>query len=105
MATHSNILAWKIPWAREAWQPTVHGAAKSWTQLSTHMYRNCQTVSQSSCICSRFHQQHSKVPVSPHNHQHLLIVCCSYQSHPSGCEVVSHCGFTLPFPDGKHISF
>ena len=26
MATHSNILAWKIPWAEEA---TIHGAAKS----------------------------------------------------------------------------
>ena len=26
--THSSILAWKIPWT------TVHGVAKSWTQLS-----------------------------------------------------------------------
>ena len=25
MATHSNILAWKIPWTEE---PTVHGVAK-----------------------------------------------------------------------------
>ena len=28
MATHSGILAWKIPW-RAAWQATVHGVAKS----------------------------------------------------------------------------
>ena len=31
MATHSSILAWKIPWTEE---PTVHGVAKSQTQLS-----------------------------------------------------------------------
>ena len=34
MATHSNILAWRIPMDRGAWQATVHGVAKSWTRLS-----------------------------------------------------------------------
>ena len=34
MATHSSILALKIPMGREAWWATVHGVAKSWTQLS-----------------------------------------------------------------------
>ena len=34
MATHSCILAWKIPWARGTWRATVHGVAKSQTQLS-----------------------------------------------------------------------
>ena len=34
MATHSSILAWRIPMEKGAWQITVHGAAKSWTQLS-----------------------------------------------------------------------
>ena len=34
MATHSNILAWKIPMDRGAWQATVHAVAKGWTQLS-----------------------------------------------------------------------
>ena len=29
MATHSNILAWRIPTDRGAWQATVHGVAKS----------------------------------------------------------------------------
>ena len=28
MATHSNILAWRIPMDRGAWQATVHGIAK-----------------------------------------------------------------------------
>jgi len=33
MATHSSILAWRIPMDRGARQATVHGVAKSWTQL------------------------------------------------------------------------
>ena len=34
MATHSSILAWRIPMDRQAWQATVHGVTKSQTQLS-----------------------------------------------------------------------
>ena len=34
MATHSSILAWRIPMDRRAWQAAVHEAAKSQTQLS-----------------------------------------------------------------------
>ena len=36
MATHSSILAWRIPVDRGAWRATVHGVAKSWTRLSKH---------------------------------------------------------------------
>ena len=34
MATHSSVLAWKIPTDTEAWQATVQGVINSWTQLS-----------------------------------------------------------------------
>ena len=34
MATHSSILAWRIPLDRGAWRATVHGITKSQTQLS-----------------------------------------------------------------------
>ena len=34
MATRSSILAWKNPIDGGAWQATVHGAAKSQTQMS-----------------------------------------------------------------------
>ena len=33
MATHSSILAWRIPMDRGAWRATVHGVTKSWTRL------------------------------------------------------------------------
>ena len=33
-ATHSNTLAWEIQWTEEPGRHTVHGIAKSWTQLS-----------------------------------------------------------------------
>ena len=36
MATHSSILAQEIPW-RGAWWATVHGATKSWTELSWYL--------------------------------------------------------------------
>ena len=33
MATHSSVLAWRIPMDRGAWWAIVHGVAKSRTQL------------------------------------------------------------------------
>ena len=35
MATHSSILAWRIPMDREAWRATVRGVTQSQTRLST----------------------------------------------------------------------
>ena len=35
MATHSNILAWRMPRDRGAWWAAVHRVTKSQTQLST----------------------------------------------------------------------
>ena len=31
MATHSSILAWRIPWTERIWGATVHRVAKSQT--------------------------------------------------------------------------
>ena len=36
MATHSSILAWRIPTDRGAWQATVHGVTKSWLRGTKH---------------------------------------------------------------------
>ena len=37
MATHSSILAWRIPMDRGAWWATVHGIAKSQARLSDYI--------------------------------------------------------------------
>ena len=34
MVTHSSVLAWRTPMDRGAWEATVHGVAKSRTQVS-----------------------------------------------------------------------
>ena len=42
VATHSSILAWRVPMDREAWRATVHGVAKSrirTERLSTAQHR------------------------------------------------------------------
>ena len=43
-ATHSSILAWRIPWTRGAWRATVHGVAELDTteQLTLSVYCYCQ---------------------------------------------------------------
>ena len=38
--THSSILAWRISMDRGAWWTTVHGVAKSQTQLSDYVHRH-----------------------------------------------------------------
>ena len=40
MATHSSILAWRIPMDRGAWWATVHRFVKSWIQVSINISIN-----------------------------------------------------------------
>ena len=54
MATHSNILAWRIPMDRGAWWATVHRVAKSWAwlkRLSMHT-RACAHYIYAHIICT-----------------------------------------------------
>ena len=41
MATHSSILAWRIPMDRGAWQATVSAVTKSWTRLK-HLIKHTE---------------------------------------------------------------
>ena len=38
MATHSSVLAWRIPMDRGTWRASVHGVAKRQTLLSDHAH-------------------------------------------------------------------
>ena len=33
MATHSSVLAWRIPWTEEPWWAAIYGVAQSQTRL------------------------------------------------------------------------
>ena len=48
MATHSSVLAWRIPMERGAWQATVHGVAKSRTRLK---YLSSSSSSSKKLLC------------------------------------------------------
>ena len=43
MKTDSNILAWRIPMERGAWQATVYRVAHSWTRLKQLSMHKCMT--------------------------------------------------------------
>ena len=67
MATHSSILAWKIPWTEES------GVAKNQTQLTTHtpaIYHSTTDTHTHSNIYSHTHN-HTYTPThSSHTHLH-----------------------------------
>lgn len=73
-------------------------------QLLGHMatlcnfLRNCLAVFHSDYTILHSHQQCVRIPVFPHRHQHIIIRLFDY-GHQSGCEIISHCGFDLGFPN------
>ena len=44
MATHSNILAWRIPWSEDPGRLQSVGSQNSWTLLSMHTHTHIHTT-------------------------------------------------------------
>ena len=57
MATHSSILAWRIPMDRGARWATVHGVTKSrmhWASLAVQMVKNLPAMWETRDVCHIF---------------------------------------------------
>jgi len=60
MATHSSILAWRIPTERGARRATVYGVEKSWTRLSMHTHiLHTYAHTHTTHICTHTHYTHT----------------------------------------------
>ena len=80
-ATYSSILAWRIPWTEEPGGPTVHGVAKSRTQLSVRVH---------ACTHTHAHM---------HTHNELMGEGCqNSEFYPTGVEVISFSPSISPVP-------
>ena len=97
MATHSSILAWKIPWTKEPCGATIHGVTKSLTQLSdwAHEVESNKTKLQSNR--RPIARVTWKIPggiISLQDARLVAVVCCVIHASPS-----------FPHPVSYHIPF
>lgn len=75
------------------------GIASPYGKLLSYHPRNCLTVLHSGWTISHSHQLTLRIPVAPHPHQNLQRNGLFDSSHPGGCEMASHCGLGLHFPN------
>jgi len=76
-ATHSSILAWRIPMDRGAWWATVHRVAKNQRQLWATVHRVAKNQRQLNRLCMRARQQlmSTPFPLPPQELSSHLNVC------------------------------
>ena len=107
-----NNAAMKMSMQISPWNPAFNflgytsrnGIAGSYGSSIFNFLRKFYTVFHSSYTILHCHQQYTKVPISPHPCQHLLLSGFFDSGHPNGCEMISHCGSSLPSIKRKIIT-
>lgn len=80
------------------------GITRSCGKSMFSLLRNCQSFFQSCCTVLYSHQQCMRIPITIHLCQYLLPIF--EFNHPSGYEVISHCGtglMSLMTNDVEHL--
>ena len=67
------------------------GIAELYCNSVANPLKNNQTVLQSGWATSQWSPPRTRVLVSPHHCQYLVLYAFFEYSHPGGCEVVAHC--------------
>ena len=100
MATHSSILAWRIPWRVEPGR--LHGVTKSWTWLS-------DWLTWISCIVSTVRQWQCSVGLHCMWHSAWKVTKCLWLTETQSCLVTSERIFSvlrswMPWPPSLAVS-
>ena len=97
IATHSSVLAWRIPGTWGAWWAAIYGVTQSWTRLKrlSSSSRN-RLKNRPVCACMLRHFSRVQLCATPQmaTHQAPPSLGFSRQEHWSG----------LPFPSPMHES-
>ena len=89
MATHSSILAWKIPWTEEP-----AGVAKSRTQLSTHTLLSWEGEEEAGSVLDGLNL---KCPVNGYHEYAVVFSSLEFREDILAAQAFAHFSITLSF--------
>ena len=76
MATHSSVLAWRIPGTGGAWWAAIYGVTQSWTQL-----KRLSSSSSSKSLMERSAPHSSNLLVTSNSLLPKCVLDCTYHIH------------------------